>query len=396
MIRSGIAPVDARLGGITPGRIHLITGGVGTGKTTACLHFMAAGLEADESVAILTLDRASELRSHAAYLGIDIDAPLRAGRLTAVRYRPEFGRRYAYLPSVEGVVEDLRRLLGGAMPPARIVIDPVSPFLADGSPVGAGIAAVVELLDGLGATALLTYPGPVTDGADRRLDPLVERAASIVSLARDADGGFELSVPRARLAGAPRTPIRFTIARAIGLVEAPRLNGDAAVDPAVHAFLERLAASAARSPGVASATESAEVRLTEAMPAGVGRPTIRDAFARALAAQVALGHPTRYTVVLITPRAEPDGDHGMDGALEDLTRIVLDSIRATDGDFAASIDGSVAVYLHEVNRHDASLFAERVLSEWAVRNRGSLSSEFFAHPSEGASLRIPFESSRSS
>lgn len=222
MTRSGIAPLDAHLGGLTPGRVHLVAGGVGTGKSTACLHFVAAGLQAGEAVAILTLDRPRELAAHAAYLGIDLETPLRDGLLTALRFRREFPRRFAYLPSVERVVEDLHWMLTELGPPDRVVIDPVSPFLADGSPVGAGIAAVVELLDRLGSTTLLTYPGPLTEGADRRLDPLVERAATIVSFARDRDDGYEMRVARARLTGAPGAPLPFRIEPKVGLVETPR------------------------------------------------------------------------------------------------------------------------------------------------------------------------------
>ncbi|MGH7449141.1 MAG: RAD55 family ATPase [Longimicrobiales bacterium] len=229
MIRSGIAPLDAQLGGVMPGRIHLLTGGVGTGKTSACLHFLAAGLEAGESAAILTLDRPAELTSHAAYLGIDIETPVRDGRLIALRFRQEFARRLASSPSVERVAEDLRRMLARLITPGRIVIDPVSPFLADGSPVGAGVAAVVELLDRYRSTALLTYPGPLTDGADRRLDRLVEGAATVVSFARHMDGEYEMSIARARLAEASRTPVPFMIARTIGLVEVPRVPGSSGV-----------------------------------------------------------------------------------------------------------------------------------------------------------------------
>lgn len=222
MIRSGIAPLDAHLGGVLPGRIHLLTGGVGTGKTSACLHFLAAGLDAGESAAILTHDTPAELTSHAAYLGIDIETPVRAGRLIALRFRREFARRLASSPSVEWVIEDLRRMLGRFILPGRIAIDPVSPFLADGSPIGAGVAAIVELLDLFASTALLTYPGSLTDGADRRLDPLVERAATVVSFARRMEGEFEMSIARARLAEAPPAPIPFRISRTVGIVGAAR------------------------------------------------------------------------------------------------------------------------------------------------------------------------------
>jgi hypothetical protein len=229
MIRSGIAPLDTQYGGVTPGRIHLLTGGVGTGKTSACLHFIAAGLDAGDRAAILTLDTPEELGSHAAYLGIDFEPPLRDGRLIALRFRPEFARRLAASPSVEWVADDLRRMLARLILPGRIAIDPVSPFLADGSPIGAGIAAVVDLLDRFRSTSLLTYPGPLTDGADRRLDPLVERAATVAALSRHSHGQFAISVVRARLAEASGTPIPFTIGRDVGLTGIPGTSDEPGV-----------------------------------------------------------------------------------------------------------------------------------------------------------------------
>lgn len=219
--RSGIPPLDALLGGLAPGRIHLLTGGVGTGKTTAVLHFVAAGLQGGETVALVTLDRPEELGAHAAYLGIDLVPALRDGRLTALRYRPEFARRFATYPAVDRLIDDLRRLTTEPAPPARIAIDPVSPLLADGSPVGAGLAAVVEFLEGLGATALLTCRGTEAALADRRLDPVVERAATIASLARGTGGDFEMRIERARMVGAPATPRPFRIAAGVGLTDAP-------------------------------------------------------------------------------------------------------------------------------------------------------------------------------
>ncbi|MGH7476814.1 MAG: RAD55 family ATPase [Longimicrobiales bacterium] len=224
MMRSGIAPLDAQLGGVADGRIHLLTGGVGTGKTSACLHFLAAGLETGETAAILTLDRPAELSFHAAYLGIDIATPVHDGRLIALRFGPQFSRRFAYLPSLERVTDELRRMIGGRTAPARVVIDPISPFLADGSHSGTGIAAIVRLLEDIGATTLLTYPGPLAGGEDRRLDPVLESAATVVWLSRDAEGGHAMSVLRARLAAVPRLPLRFVIAPALGIVEVPRLE----------------------------------------------------------------------------------------------------------------------------------------------------------------------------
>src|SRR5467141_2854743 len=70
MIPSGIPPLDARLGGAIPGRIHMLSGGPGTGKTTAGPQFLRHGLQLGETVAMLTSDRLADLGSHATHLGM--------------------------------------------------------------------------------------------------------------------------------------------------------------------------------------------------------------------------------------------------------------------------------------------------------------------------------------
>jgi KaiC/GvpD/RAD55 family RecA-like ATPase len=233
MIRSGIAPLDAHLGGVAASRIHILAGGVGVGKTSACLHFLQAGLEAGEACALVTADRPSDLHAHATHLGIDLGRPLRDGRLVALRFRPEFARRLAAATAADRPIQDLQRMIASGRDIRRIVIDPVSAFLADGAPAGGSLAAAVAFLDGLAATTLVTWVGPVAAATDRRLDPLLERAATVVELARLPDGAFEMTVARARSAAAPRAPLRFTIERSVGLLAttrmlAPHANGDRA------------------------------------------------------------------------------------------------------------------------------------------------------------------------
>jgi KaiC/GvpD/RAD55 family RecA-like ATPase len=91
-IQSGIAPLDEHLGGMIPGRLHLLTGGPGTGKSTACYHFLQAGLRAGETVALLTLDRLSDLVTHTRCVGLDLRAAVRDRKLGLLRFRSDFAR----------------------------------------------------------------------------------------------------------------------------------------------------------------------------------------------------------------------------------------------------------------------------------------------------------------
>lgn len=224
MIRSGIAPLDKHLGGgIASGRIHLLTGGVGTGKTTACLQFLGAGIERGEPAVLLTSARPGDVRAQATYAGVSVDGALRDGRLVALRYRPAFAARIAHAVSPRVALDDLRRMIG-SLAPTRIAIDPVVPFLLDGSPMGEGLTALADFLEELGATALLTYPGDIADGADRRFDGLTDRAATVIHLQRSNTGALSLAVLRGGGYGPAGGPLQFAIAPRSGIVVAPE-NG---------------------------------------------------------------------------------------------------------------------------------------------------------------------------
>ena len=216
MIRSGIAPLDERLGGVAPSRIHILTGSLGTGKTSSCLHFLDVALRDGERAAMVTVDRGADLQSLARYLGIDIDTPLRDGRLQLFRFRPEFSKRYAHSLSPEIVFSDLAKLIG-ANRPARIAIDPLDPFLGDGGPVSAGALALAGFLENLGATSLLTYLVDPAEKPDRRLDVVVGRAAALIRLERGHANVNYLGVVRARYPDIPSAPLAFQIRRGVGI-----------------------------------------------------------------------------------------------------------------------------------------------------------------------------------
>jgi KaiC/GvpD/RAD55 family RecA-like ATPase len=194
---SGIPPIDKQLGGLYPGRLHLLTGGPGTGKTTACLQFLHAGLRKGEPVGLLTLDRTSDLVSHARSIGLDLETPLRDGQLLLLRFRSAFNSLVERSGSPDQMIDDFCQLIA-EIHPTRVVVDPLTPFLGERSASGAALAALAKVLEELGLTTVLTYPGDVSAGYDARLNSVVQRAAAIVHFARRDAGSDRVQIVQAR------------------------------------------------------------------------------------------------------------------------------------------------------------------------------------------------------
>lgn len=218
MIRSGIAPLDDLIGGLVGKRVHVFTGGPGSGKTICALHFLREGLTHDESALYITSARPADVRSLARHIGWDLDAQLRGGRLAMLRFRTEFAARVAFVANAGPVFEDVQRMLGPVVP-SRIVIDSFAPFLAEGNASGEGVTRLAEFLESSGATSLLTFPEDITVAYDRRLETVVQSAAAIVRLDRADADRYRLRVVNARFDVAA-VETEFAIRRGQGIVPA--------------------------------------------------------------------------------------------------------------------------------------------------------------------------------
>jgi len=232
MMQTSAATLHDLLGGALPRRIHLITGAPGSGKTSACLHFLRAGMVQGERTAMLTLDRPGDLRAHASHIGHDLQASVRDGRITLIRYHPRFMERVGAAASAADVIDELRaqfvmaELKTMALErPLRIVIDPVSPFLADGGSNPAALGALLDWIEEIEATALFTWNGDIA-AADRRLESLVARAAVILRFHRLGGGRFRAEIVRARHALAESPPVDFEVRAGLGLTTLAAVRDD--------------------------------------------------------------------------------------------------------------------------------------------------------------------------
>jgi KaiC/GvpD/RAD55 family RecA-like ATPase len=216
-VPSGIEPLDALLGALVPGRIHVICGTTGTAKSIAALQFVYAAVAEQSTALLLTQDDPDDISALGRYLGMRLGDAVRARQLTILRCRADFARRYRQAAEPDAVFDELRSLVGWKVP-SRIAVDSVAPFLEVSPTSGSPVAALVRWIESTGATALVTYPGDIARVDDLRVDALVQRAAAVVRFNAHTERGRRMEALKTRFSGASRAPIEFRIEGGRGIV----------------------------------------------------------------------------------------------------------------------------------------------------------------------------------
>ncbi|MGQ0714128.1 MAG: RAD55 family ATPase [Gemmatimonadaceae bacterium] len=216
-ISSSIAPLDALLGALVPGRIHVICGTTGTGKSIAALQFAHAAVAERATALLVTQDDAADIAALGRYLGMRLGDAIRSGHLTILRCRDDFARRYRQAPEPESVLDELRSLVGWRMP-ERIAVDSVASFLEVSPTSSAPVASLARWLEGTGATSVVTVPGDVARTDDLRMDALLQRAVAVVRFNSHTERGRRMEALKTRFSGAARAPVEFRVEGGRGIV----------------------------------------------------------------------------------------------------------------------------------------------------------------------------------
>ena len=134
---SGVAGLDTMLGGgLVEGRVYLVLGDVGSGKTTLALQFLLAGAHRGERGLLVTTNSSpADEVALADNLGLDLRAQVRKGVITVLSLTDAFDALRQGTSSADAhrqasarVLEELFTRIQAA-DPKRIVIDTVTPFV---------------------------------------------------------------------------------------------------------------------------------------------------------------------------------------------------------------------------------------------------------------------------
>jgi circadian clock protein KaiC len=161
-LSTGVDGLDDILnGGYLEGDAYLIRGDPGTGKTLLGLHFLRAGVEADESVLFVNLEESeAKIRRHAKSIGFDLDGiefldlSPNSDAFTASDY-DVFGPEEVEQETVKEVIAD--RI--GELSPTRVLVDPVTRLrhlFAGDYQFRKNVVGFVDYLEQEGGTVLFT------------------------------------------------------------------------------------------------------------------------------------------------------------------------------------------------------------------------------------------------
>ncbi len=186
-VRSGIPGFDALgHGGIPKGRLTMVSGSTGTGKTLFCLQFLYAGASqfGDAGVIVTFEERPDDLLKNLSGFGWDIDALVKAKKLLMVDVTgpdPEFfSGTYDLTPLLLRIEHAVKKI--GAK---RVALDPGGSFFGRFSEAKGRelLMAISYRLKDLGVTAVMSCEQPSEDGPVRH--KMEEFAADNVILLRN-------------------------------------------------------------------------------------------------------------------------------------------------------------------------------------------------------------------
>jgi hypothetical protein len=196
MIRSGIGPLDERLGGLEEGGTYLVVGAPGPEKMVAALQFVHEGVSNGERCLFVTNADIEGMLGVANAWGFDLWEAWETGALQIVGFKDDFELRAIRSIAPEEVLEELDAIMNPDV--ERVAVDPGAMFLTGGAKTLLG-SAFLGWARRQTATVLATFS---VDGGATSLpssaDWLVHASTGRLLLEKRNDGLYQVTLSKAR------------------------------------------------------------------------------------------------------------------------------------------------------------------------------------------------------
>jgi CheY-like chemotaxis protein len=228
-IRSGIPPLDERLGGLRRGGLYLLAGTAGSGRLAALIGFLNQGLS-EGRVGLVTAAPPSRVFEEAGQWGSELEGAWREGRFRLLTLRADFERRLTSAAEPADVFSEMAQLLGSRV--ERLALYPGTALWES----RAGTALASQFLRWVGsfeATTVATIAGDLEDARSPATEWVLQASSGIFTLEALPDGFRSLTVRRASPSTPEGGPITLELRAGSGFVAASghleRRSSDAGV-----------------------------------------------------------------------------------------------------------------------------------------------------------------------
>jgi circadian clock protein KaiC len=228
-ISTGIAGLDSILeGGFLSGRSYLVTGDAGTGKTTACMQFLMAGLKQGERAVYVTVDeRPGEILQAAGSLDWDLQTCVQEKTLVILDASPYFSGRTAIGEKGIDLSKFVTDLAGytNKLEATRLAIDPITPLILSAEAafqIQENARAFIHLLQtNFTTTNLLTSHRPANGNhnSTQGIEEFLAAGVLVVSVSQ-TNGSLVRTLEVKKMRGTAVDPceISFNITKGKGMV----------------------------------------------------------------------------------------------------------------------------------------------------------------------------------
>lgn len=214
-VRTGVAPLDERAGGLRGGGLYLLAGAPGAVRLALLLQFLDRGLKDGERAALLGTSPPPQVFEQAESWGIDLETPWREGRLVLIGYRDQYPERARHSPDPAELFAELGKLLGSSI--SRLAVDSGTHLWqarTDSSMAGTFVTWAREF----GATTLAAVPIDLDEPQRAPTEWVAQHARGVLQVTTTPRGLHELEILRLSPPVAGQGPITLELAPGLGLV----------------------------------------------------------------------------------------------------------------------------------------------------------------------------------